>query len=272
MSRHVVVLGASGFVGAALTTHLRQRADLRVTALRRPEFDLVDAASFGAIPEDADVIVHAAGPVGGEHGEDVLWNTNVIATHALVRALNTRKCPVRLLYLSTGGVVGGRRGITPADAPPAPSGVYALSKYLGEEIIRTTATMPWCIARLYFPYGPGQATQRLVPSLVERIASGDAVTLNRDGLPRLSLVYIDDLVAQLEKMIDENATGVRSIAGATCTSVGELVEAIASLLGQTPAVTRTDAEPPDYCAPDNLEVPQTSLTSGLAAVVARRQT
>lgn len=267
---HVVVLGASGFVGRALTELLRQRSDLRVTALHRPAFDLLDSSTYSSIPADADVVVHAAGAVGNEHDERNFLDTNVVATYALVRALNIRERRPHLYYLSTGGVLGGRRGVTPAEAPPAPRGAYALSKYLGEEVIRLTAEMPWCILRLYFPYGPGQLTQRLVPSLVERIACGETVTLNKDGLPRLSLVYIDDLVAQLAHMIDARTTGHHSVAGNIQVSVGELVAIISSLLQRTPQLLHTDAETDDYCAPDSLNVPQTPLERGLETLIAQR--
>lgn len=266
MALHVAILGGNGFVGGALARHLLRLGDMRVSVLGRPDFDLVRPETFQLIDESVDVVVHAAGAVGADRPEREFWDVNVISTHDLVSCLNRWNRPPHLIYLSTGAVNGGAEGCVDSSFEPHPSGSYALTKYLAEEIVRKAYRGTVSIPRLYFPYGPGQGASRLVPGLVKRVLAGEPVLLNEAGRPLLSLVYIDDLVIFLERLIHERKEGVMNVAGVTRATIDELVAVIEAQLGRTAVRRATGNAVADFCAGDCIGGDQTTLVAGIRAV------
>ncbi len=269
MALRVAVIGSHGFVGSALLRRLIASDGVRVTALARPQFDLQKSETFGQIPADTDVIVHAAGAVGAGPGRAAqdFWDNNVISTHALVTHLNARQRRPWLLYLSTGAVNGGATGVVADNVEPRPEGTYALTKYLAEEVIRKTYKGAWAIARLYFPYGPGQADSRLIPGLVRKVRCGEPVTLNLGGHPLISPVFIDDLVAYLERMLRARPVGIHNVAGASRVLIADIVAMIEAELGERAIIHESGLVVPDFCAHDCLGPGQTPLQVGLATTL-----
>ena len=263
---HVAIIGSSGFVGAALKKHLSGLGDVRVSALARPDFDLSRAETFSGIGDDVDVVVHAAGAIGADRPIREFWDVNVISTYELVSYLNSRERPPRLMYLSTGAVTGEADGLVDGGAEPRPAGPYALTKYLAEEVILKSYAGASSILRLYFPYGPGQGMGRLVPNLVRKIRDGEPVYLNDAGRPVISMVYIDDLVSHLEKMIRVPVAGVLSVAGTTRVRISELVSVIEEVVGRPAVRQATGKAVLDFCAGDCIGGMQTSLREGIRSV------
>ncbi len=101
----VTILGAKGFVGSALTRRLQKNGQ-RVVLLDLPEFDLTRPQTFGLIPSDTDILVHAAGHVGTAPDDQIIWKVNVESTYYLIQYLNTSCRPRLVVYLSSGGVYG----------------------------------------------------------------------------------------------------------------------------------------------------------------------
>jgi len=263
----VVILGARGFVGSALTRRLAGDDGFQVTALARPDFDLQRPDTYSQIPADTDVIVHAAGAVGAARPEQELWSSNVLSTHALVSHLNARSRQPWLLYLSTGAVNGGVTGAVAESAEPRPEGLYALTKYLAEEVIRKAYLGTSAIARLYFPYGPGQSSSRLIPGLISKVRCGEPVTLNQGGHPMISPVFIDDLVNYLVDMLKHRPTGVCNVAGSARVLISEIVCIIETVLARPAMIHESGLFVPDFCAADCLGPDQTPIDRGLANTV-----
>jgi UDP-glucose 4-epimerase len=263
----IAVTGAGGFVGGALVRALGRRAGVKVFPLSRPAFELRDPHTFDVIPRDIDVVVHAAGVLGDVHDAHALWQVNVVATQALVEHVSAHRRPPYLLFLSTGGVNGATDGVTADACEPRPEGLYALTKYLAEEVVRRTYKGQWGIARLYFPYGPGQAHERLIPRLVARIVAGEPITLNREGRPAISPIYIDDLVGILARLIDKRETGIRMVAGNEAVTIDKLAAELAILLGKTPRFVETQTWALDYCAAALPGVAYTPIRDGLRATL-----
>jgi UDP-glucose 4-epimerase len=266
MVLHVGLIGASGFVGRALALRLSYNTDISVSLLSRPDFDLERPETYKLIDNSIDVLVHAAGAVGPSHPETELWATNVISTYHLVSFLNQRNNPPYLMYLSTGGVSGDSDGCVENASDSNPKGLYALTKYVAEQIISKQYLGAKFIPRLYFPYGPGQAADRLVPNLIRRVMAGQPVHINNDGRPVLSLVYIDDLVDFLERVLIARVQGVMNVAGATRITIGELVTVIEGQLGKSAIRYQTGNSVLDFCAADIIHGNQTSIALGINAV------
>ena len=99
------ILGASGFVGSALTRHLERNGE-QVVPLSRPSFDLTAPRTFSLIPQNTDILIHAAGHVGNAPNDSVIWEVNVESTYYLIQYLNANCRPRLLVFFSSGAVYG----------------------------------------------------------------------------------------------------------------------------------------------------------------------
>jgi nucleoside-diphosphate-sugar epimerase len=151
----VLVTGAGGFVGSALSAHLAAAGGVRVRAAsRRPlgatpggphepvvADDLADPDLMVGVTHVAHLAARAHRP--GERGEGSLplyRETNVVLARRVAEAA-ARAGVERFVLFSTAGVLGDRGppgGGPLGDAsPPAPSTPYAASKLEGEEAVRS---------------------------------------------------------------------------------------------------------------------------------------
>lgn len=98
---------------------------------------------------------------------------------------------------------------------------------------------PLVTARLALVYGPGQASDFLVPSLVESLAAGKPVTLRRP-LDRRDLIHVYDAVDALCRLATTPPAGgsIVNIGSGRSVGVGELAEWIAGHLDVDPSLIR----------------------------------
>jgi nucleoside-diphosphate-sugar epimerase len=107
--------------------------------------------------------------------------------------------------------------------------IAACTHYAGA--IAEGLPFPLVTARLALVYGPGQASDFLVPSLVESLAAGKPVTLQRP-LDRRDLIHVHDAVDALCRLGKSPPAGgsIVNIGSGRNVGVGELAEWIAGHL------------------------------------------
>jgi UDP-glucose 4-epimerase len=129
--------------------------------------------------------------------------------------------------------------------PVQPHDFYALTKIHAEQIVAAYRAHfeATTVLRLFAPYGPGQ-TGRLIPSLAQRVRSGDAVTLNGGGQPRMNPIYIDDLVAVLLASLTRDGHQTVNVGGDDVVGVGELAARLAGAIGTDARFEEGAAEGP----------------------------
>lgn len=165
----VLVTGASGFVGRALTGALAGDDTLVRAAARHPASivpspgvepvylpDLLSPPDWDPLLKDMDAVVHLAAiaHAGAGIGESQYDRVNRIATETLARACADRN--IRLIFISsiraqTGPVAD--RSLTEADAPK-PTDAYGRSKLAAEDAVRRSGAS-FTILRPVVMYGPG---------------------------------------------------------------------------------------------------------------------
>ena len=168
----VVVTGSSGLLGRHVATALVEAGHTVLgidtapppdgSAWRHIMADLTRIGDALQLVRDCDVVVHGAAiprPTG--HAAEEVFRVNVTAAYNVVEAA-VQNGAARIVYASSMSVLGYpffEKPITPAYLPidsahpPAPQDAYALSKWLGEEIVdaavrRASITavslrMPW---------------------------------------------------------------------------------------------------------------------------------
>jgi UDP-glucose 4-epimerase len=243
----IFITGATGFVGRNLVSGLRDEHEVFAHS-GRASGDLRQPLDLASLPSRADVVIHTAGLVGATDASRELYvETNVTAAVNVARAAAAMKAG-RFLLLSTGGVY--RQSPTPLteESEIAPRGDYAVSKWEGERAVAALdLPIGLQIARLFFPYGPGQ-TGRLVPRLIQHVRNGEPIVAAGGEGPAMNPIYIDDLVESIRRLLTIDEPLLVNLAGPEIVSIRGLAERIGRLVGAVPTIVAKDEEPESWVA------------------------
>ena len=136
--RRVVVTGAMGSIGRAITPSLVDRWDLHLTDARSSDatrLDVTDGEACRTAFEGADAVVHLAAVPDPEAGWEALLPSNVVGAYQVAQA--AADCGVRRLVLASSlqavsGYPEGRQ--VRADDPPRPANLYGATKAWAEAV------------------------------------------------------------------------------------------------------------------------------------------
>lgn len=203
MSRGLAaVTGATGFLGQHLVRALADAGwRVRILARRDPispfwqgltpevvQGGLDDEPALSRLCRGADLVVHAAGLIGGRR--DALERINVDGGRRLAAAVEARS-EGRLLHISS----------LAARAPHLSA--YAASKRAGEEAAKAILGARATVVRPPAIYGPGdRETLRLFA-----LASWSPFLPVLDPRARLALVHVEDAARQIVSLADTGETG-----------------------------------------------------------------
>lgn len=259
----ILLTGATGFVGGHLLAQLPQSWTCYALA-RDPaqlpdgthviEADLEGADWVDRLPDRVDAIIHCSQSRDYRDFPGKALNVFQVNTASTARLLDYahRSGAKHFCLFSTGSVY------EPFDDQPLletaavrPSSINATTKLAAEllcESYRTAFSVS--ILRVFFPYGPGQ-TDRLVPMLIDRIRSGQAVDLAGDVGMVFPPIFVADLAKIAIASVENGWQGTFNVAGTERHSVKSASELIASLLGQPANFNRTSSSGP--CLSPSLE-------------------
>lgn len=277
--KHVVVTGASGFLGQALVRRL-QSLGSHVRALsRRDGFRLLE----DSLPlEGAEHVFHLA----AETGVPASWQDpagfHLVNAHGTVRVLD--QCRIAGCTVTYVGayIYGAPRELPIGEQHPIdPNNPYAFSKWMGEQACAWYAGVfntPVTAIRLFNVYGPGQSNRFLIPRIVEQalMPGGDDIEL-MDLAPRRDYLYVDDAVEALLLSRRQQGFRVYNVGYGASHSVSEVVEIVLRQTGSDKRV-RVTGEPrpneiPDVradCSLIRLETgwePRYALEEGIGRVI-----
>ncbi len=209
----ILVTGADGFIGKNLRVALGEREGFEALAINRGS----SAAELEAAVSVADAVVHLAG-VNRPQDPAEFAAGNADFTARLGELLSAVGRPVPVAFASS--IQAGR------------DNAYGKSKRVAEEhLSRYAASSGAAVAvyRLANVFGKWSRPNynSAVATFCHNIARGLPIQINDPAAP-LRLVYIDDVVAELLRFLDEPGQGARLVEAGPeySTTVGELAAQI----------------------------------------------
>ena len=207
----VLITGATGFIGRALTARLRE-AGVDVVGLAR--HTPVDDARFVTVDItcrrdlertfrelEPTPVFHLAANLDRRSGLDALeaaLTVNTLGTANVVSCAATVGCQ-RLLVVGTAEEYG------PIDAPfregdrELPRSIYGITKLAGSRTALTVGLLgdlPVTVVRPTIAYGPGQPTALFLPALLRSVLNGTPFPMT-SGHQTRDFIHVDDLVEGL---------------------------------------------------------------------------
>ena len=251
---HVVVLGANGFLGAAMTQHLA-RLGHRVTAFwRRPQphllklanvtsviGDLRDTWTLADALENADVVYHFA---SATYPSLFYLNPSAEYWEALQPLLVLMETAARggvgrIVFPSSGGTIYADSELPRnEDSPLAPRSPYAIFKLTAEQLLMHAARQGQFAVDIYRignPFGPGQRArpgQGVLPHWIEAVKSGSSLRMFGDGSAERDYIFVDDVCQLLTlSCAPRIESDIFNVGTGRATSLNALKQELERLLG-----------------------------------------
>ncbi|HYN08279.1 MAG TPA: NAD(P)-dependent oxidoreductase [Vicinamibacterales bacterium] len=229
----VLVLGAHGQLGDAMTTQLEPRHE--VIARSREELDVTvpDAVRATVNSICPDVIVNCAAYTNVDAAQQAptpALSTNAWAVHTLARA--AADIDATLVHFSTDFVFDGLAD-RPYDetSPPNPRSTYAVSKLIGEWM--ASDAPKHYVLRVESLFG-GRLARSSIDQIFEGLLAGRPVRAFVDRT--VSPSYVDDVVAATARLLDQSAPyGLYHCVNTGWTTWATVARELARLVGRPDA-------------------------------------
>ena len=246
--KRALVTGASGFVGRSTVVALKRlgyevHGVARTVAPQVPvdrwhEADLLEPSAAERLAPEAEpshLVLLAWTTRHGSYWEDPANQDWVTATQRLVGA-----------FAEAGGervVLGGSCAqydwseaapMSETLTPRRPSTRYGRAKQAAEELLAEAAApagLSAATALLFFPYGPYEQPERLVPSVVRRLLE-DEEARTSTGRQVRDFLHVHDCGRALAAVVDAELTGPVNIGSGNGTSVADVATTLAEIVGR----------------------------------------
>lgn len=233
----LLVTGGAGFIGSNFVIYMLQRHPnyqfINVDALtyagnlenlkvieNHPNYsfvkaDITDGQAIDQIfQQGIDVVVNFAAESHVDRSilePEVFVKTNVLGTQVLLDA--SKKYGVtKYVQVSTDEVYGslGETGLFMESTPLEPNSPYSASKAGGDLLVRAyheTFGLPVNITRCSNNYGPYQFPEKLIPLIISRALSDQALPVYGDGLNIRDWLYVEDHCSAIDLVIHQGRVG-----------------------------------------------------------------
>ena len=214
----IIITGGLGFIGSRFVNlclmkghdikvvdKLTYAADLnRITPSWRDRLEIIekDIKDITVVDlGDYDFIVNFAAESHVDNSiEDgsPFIKSNVEGTFNLIECARKNKSLKKFIQISTDEVYGDvLEGESDENHPLNPSSYYSATKTASDLLVKSasrTYGLPYIITRTCNNYGPGQHSEKFLPTIVRSINEGKEIPVYGDGLQVREWIYVDDNV------------------------------------------------------------------------------
>ena len=232
----ILVTGGAGFIGSCFIRHmLEHHPDYKIlnydalTYAGNIEnlYDVKDNPNYEFVQGDicdkdlvyevvsgVDTIVNFAAETHVDRsitGPEIFIETNVKGTLSLLQAAKEFNIE-KFVQISSDEVYGslGAEGYFTEESPLAPNSPYSASKAGADLLVRAyheTFKLPTVITRCSNNYGPYQYPEKLIPSFIAKLMSGQKVPVYGDGMNVRDWLYVFDHCSAIDTVLHKGEAG-----------------------------------------------------------------
>jgi UDP-glucose 4-epimerase len=223
----VVVIGAGGFVGSAITAQLTADG-VSVLALTRKELDLLAGDAPAKVkdllrPGDSVVMVSAIAPA---KTVPVLMQ-NLKMAEAVCVALSEAET-AHLVYVSSDAVYADDANPVAERSYVAPSTIHGMMHAARELMLKSTAHVPTAMLRPTLIYGAADPHNGYGPNRFRRqAAKGGPIVIFGEGEERRDHVFIGDVAQLASLVLFHRSAGALNVATGVSTSFNDIAHMVA---------------------------------------------
>lgn len=213
---HILVTGATGYIGRRLVERLAEQGHAVVAASRSATnasfpsrvtpraLDVTDPGTFGDAFVGLDAVVHAAAMVGDWGAREAFFATDEGGTRNVLVAARTQNIPV-FIHVSSVAVYGlAHQGAVTEDTPRVPRtdpSAYTAAKSAAEDVVDELRAQgyPVTVVRPANVYGPGSPLWTARPAAMIR----KGMLSLPPGSGRSNTVYVDNVCALIETCLSD---------------------------------------------------------------------
>jgi dTDP-4-dehydrorhamnose reductase len=217
---NILITGAKGNVGAYLCSVLSKSHT--VYALDKTQLDITDKIATEKILYELkpDAVIHTAAITNKyicEYNEALAYGVNTVGTLNIANCCNSLNIPI--IYLSNTDVYGDVKSSPYSEIDECnPINAYTKSKLGAEELIQTICTK-YFILRTSNIFGGNDC-------FVRKLIKGKHTAIYLFSNPTLSVTFIEDLTAVMEKFLATDKYGVYNYTNEGCLSKSQLIDSI----------------------------------------------
>ncbi|MGE7614044.1 dTDP-glucose 4,6-dehydratase [Paenibacillus sp. NPDC101420] len=233
----LLVTGGAGFIGSNFVLYmLQQHPDYQIVNVdaltyagnlenlksieNHPNYtfvkaDITDVQAMDALfSQGVDVVVNFAAESHVDRSilePEVFVKTNVLGTQVLLDAAK-KYSVTKFVQVSTDEVYGslGATGLFTEETPLTPNSPYSASKAGGDLLVRAyheTFGLPVNITRCSNNYGPYQFPEKLIPLMISRALTDQALPVYGDGMNIRDWLYVEDHCSAIDLVIHKGVNG-----------------------------------------------------------------
>jgi UDP-glucose 4-epimerase len=223
----VIVIGAGGFVGAAIVRELC-KAGMAAVPLTRGEVDLLAADGADRLkaklaPEDSVVFVSAIAPA--RNTAQLMANLRM-AEAACAAFLAVP--PAHLVYISSDAVYADDANPVTERSPVAPSTMHGMMHAAREMMFRTEYRGPFAALRPTLIFGANDPHSGYGPNRFRRqAAKGEPITIFGEGEEKRDHVAIEDVARLAVRILRHGSTGALNAVTGISTSFHDVAQIVA---------------------------------------------
>ncbi len=297
--QHILVTGATGFLGRHLLYFLARQPEIRVWAISKRggqigqvQVDNLDLTSktdldvWKANKPPFSAIFHLAAVLPesfqGSRAKDSFLSNVLMVQNILSLA---ERNGTTIIYTSGTSVYGNSfNHPLSEDAKVTPDNYYSFGKYVGElicEIEGKERGFSTVSLRISAPYGPAQQARTVINIFLEAALHSKDLMLYGSGLRTQDFTYVDDVIQSMWLAYCQKKSGVYNIASGYSITMKSLAEMVVNVVAGTSSrvVFSGKADPQeDYRGVFSIEKakcelgyqPDVSLERGLQACLQTR--
>ena len=226
----VLVTGANGFIGKYVSEEIRKRGLILL-----PFDGDIFTTNFDHYMQEnrPDYLINLAWITGDGYSEsphNLLFVQKGIEMYLAFYRYGGK----RAIYIGTEQEYARTGKILTEGSAIAPTSLYAKCKAdLADMLVKASLNekhgFVW--GRLFFVYGAGEKSRRLMPSIINGLAAGETVLCSHDSFVR-DYIYVKDLAGAICHCLLSEYTGVVNLAGGRDTTIGEIANIAHMLIGK----------------------------------------